>query len=121
MLFSYTLGGTRMTDTTNEQAEQTHTTKEPGSERSASDEQSDFEDLKEASQNFFNTLVRVGMHLATTPVSQLPEEPREHFKNAVSEFTRGLSTLAHELASAAEKVSEDVSIQEKKDAEKDVQ
>ena len=109
-----------MTDTTTEQTGQPHTTEEPGTEIPASDRQADFEELKEASQNFFNTLVRVGMHLATTPVSQLPEEPREHFKNAVSEFTRGLSTLAHELASAAEKVSEEVSTHEKKDAEKDV-
>jgi hypothetical protein len=108
-----------MADTT-EHAGQPHTKKEPGSEIPASDRQADFEELKEASQNFFNTLVRVGMHLATTPVSHLPEEPREHFKQAVSEFTRGLSTLAHELASAAEKVSEDVSVHEKKEAEKDV-
>ena len=109
-----------MTDPTTDQSEQMHSTDEPGTERPASDRQADFEELKEASQNFFNTLVRVGMHLAKTPVSQLPEEPRDHFKHAVSEFTRGLSTLAHELASAAEKISEDVSTHEKKDAEQDV-
>ena len=105
-----------MTDPTTGQSEQTHTTREPGTEIPASDRQADFEELKEASQNFFNTLFRVGMHLARTPVSQLPEEPREHFKHAVSEFTRGLSTLAHEFASAAEQVSEDASMHEKKDA-----
>ena len=109
-----------MTDTTTGQAEQAHTTEAPGTQRSASEGKTDFEELKEASQNFFNTLVRVGMHLASTPVSQLPEEPREHFKQAVSEFSRGLSTLAHELASAAEKVSEEMSTHEKQDAEKDV-
>ena len=96
------------------------TTEAPGTQRPASDGKTDFEELKEASGHFFNTLVRVGMHLATTPVSQLPEEPREHFKHAVSEFSRGLSTLVHELASAAEKVSEEVSMHEKQDAEQDV-
>ncbi len=109
-----------MEDTRSEQAEQIHTPETSGTERPASDVQSDFEELKEASQHFFNTLVRVGMHLATTPVSQLPEEPREHFAKAVSEFTRGISTLAHELANTVEKVSEEVSMHEQKDAEKDV-
>ncbi len=98
-----------MEDTRTEQADQTHTPKEPGTERPATDVQTDFEELKEASQQFFNTLVRVGMHLATMPVSQLPEEPREHFTNAIREFTQGLSTLAHELANTVEKVSEEVS------------
>jgi hypothetical protein len=104
-----------MEDTRSEQAEQTNTTEAPGTQRPAPDVQVDFEELKEASQNFFNTLVRVGIHLTTTPVSQLPEEPREHFAKAVSEFTQGLSTLAHELANTVEKVSEDVRQQEKKD------
>jgi len=105
-----------MEDTRSEQAEQNNTTETSGTERPASDVQADFEELRQASQDFFNTLVRVGIHLATTPVSQLPEEPREHFANAVSEFTRGLSTLAHELASTVEKVSEEVNLHEKKDA-----
>ena len=105
-----------MTDTKDQQTEQTNTTEAPGTERPAPDEQADFEELKEATQHFFNTLVRVGMNLATTPVSQLPEESREHFANAAREFTRGFSTLAHELANTVEKVSDDVSKHEKKDA-----
>jgi hypothetical protein len=56
------------------------------------------------------------MHLATTPVPQLPEESREHFANAAREFTRGFSTLAHELANTVEKVSEEVKPNEKMDA-----
>ena len=104
-----------MTDSSDQQAEKTNTTEEPGTQRPAPDVQADFEELKEVSQHFFNTLVRAGMHLATTPVSQLPEEPREHFAKAVGEFTRGLSTLAHELANTVEKVSDDVRKQEKKD------
>jgi hypothetical protein len=109
-----------MEDTTTGQAGQTHTTEEAGTEISASDSQADFKELKETSRQFFNTLVRVGIHLATTPVSQLSKEPRGHFTNAVSEFTRGLSTLAHELANAVDKVTEEVSVNEKNDAEKDV-
>ena len=105
-----------MTDTKDQQAEQTNTTEAPGTGSQAPDEQADFEELKEATQHFFNTLVRVGMNLATTPVSQLPEESREHFANAAKEFTRGFSTLAHELANTVEKVSDDVSKHEKKDA-----
>ena len=105
-----------MEDTRSEQAEHTHTTETSGTQRPAPDVQADFEELKEVSQHFFSTLVRVGMHLATTPVSQLPEEPREHFAKAVSEFTHGLSTLAHELANTVEKVSDDVSKHEHKDA-----
>jgi hypothetical protein len=92
-----------------------HTSEAPDTERPASNVQADFEELKEVSQHFFNTLVRVGMHLATTPVSQLVEEPREHFAKAASEFTQGLSTLAHELATTVEKVSEDVRKPEQKD------
>jgi hypothetical protein len=105
-----------MEDSRSEQTEQANTTETSSTQRPESDVQADFEELKEVSQHFFNTLVRVGMHLATTPVSQLPEEPREHFAKAVGEFTRGLSTLAHELASTVEKVSNDVSKQEKNDA-----
>lgn len=109
-----------MEDPTNSHAEQTHTTEMPDNETPASGEQSDFEELKEASQHFFNTLFRVGVHLAKTPASQLPQETREHFANAVGEFTRGVSTLAHELANTAEKVAEEVNMNGKKDAEKDV-
>jgi hypothetical protein len=105
-----------MEDTRGEQAEQANTTEKSGTQRPESDVQTDFEELKEVSQHFFSTLVRVGMHLATAPVSQLAEEPREHFAKAVSEFTQGLSTLAHELANTVEKVSEDVRQHEKKDA-----
>ncbi len=105
-----------MTDTKDQQKEQTHSTEESGTQRPAPEVQADFEELKEATQHFFTTLVRVGMNLATTPVSQLPEETREHFANAAREFTRGFSTLAHELATTVEKVSEEVKPNEKKDA-----
>ncbi len=104
-----------MEDTTKEQAEQTQTTETPGSETPTPDEKSDRDELKEASQQFFRTLFRAGIHLAVTPVSMLPEEPREHFVSAGREFTRGLATLAHELADNFDKIVDDV----KKDVGKD--
>src|SRR6266566_4166226 len=100
-----------MADTMTEQAEQA-----PGTETPAPDEKSDRDELKEASQQFFSTLFRVGVHLALTPVSLLPEEPREHFVSAAREFTRGLTTLARELADNVDKIVEEV----EKDLEKDL-
>ena len=105
-----------MADTTNTQTEQTHTMEAPFTETPTPDEQSLRDELKEASQQFFSTLFRVGVHLALTPVSLLPEEPREHFTSAVSEFTRGLSTLVHELADNVDKIAEEVRMDVKKDS-----
>jgi hypothetical protein len=106
-----------MADTTTVQAEQTYTTETSGTEIPTPAGQSDFEELRQASQHFFNTFVRALIHLARMPVSQMSEESREHFTNAVGEFTRGLSTLAHELANSVEKVAEEVSMHEKKDVQ----
>jgi hypothetical protein len=97
-----------MEDPTNTQAEQTHTTEMPGAEIPAPDRQSDRDELKEASQQFFRMLLRAGVHLAMTPASLLPGEPREHLANAGSEFTRGLARLAHELADTLDKIVEEV-------------
>jgi hypothetical protein len=105
-----------MADTMTEQAEQTHTTQAAGTETPASGEKSDREELKEASQQLFSTLFRVGVHLALTPVNMLPAEPREHFTSAVSEFTRGLTTLARELADNVDKFVEEVNMNVKKDS-----
>ena len=104
-----------MEDTTNTQAEQTHTTEMPGTEIPTPDEQSDRDELKEASQHFLRTLLRAGVHLAMAPVSLLPEEPREHFASAGSEFTRGLASLAHELADTFDKIIEEVNMDVKQD------
>ena len=91
-----------MEDTTNGQAEQTHKTETPGTQ--THDEQSDREELKEASQQFFRSLFQAGAHLARTSVHMLPEESREHIVSAGREFTRGLATFAHELADNIEKI-----------------
>jgi hypothetical protein len=104
-----------MVDPTNKQTDKTQSTETPGTEIPTPDEQSDRDELKEASQQFFSTLFRVGVRLAMTPVSMLPEEPREHFASAGRELTRGLATLAHELADNFDKIVEEVKTDVKKD------
>ena len=104
-----------MVDTTKMQAEQAQTTETPGTETPTPDEKSDRDELKEASQQFFRTLFRAGVHLAMAPVYMLPDEPREHFVSAGREFTRGLATLARELAVDSDKMVDEV----KEELEKD--
>ncbi len=93
-----------MADTTKKPAEQTPSMQMPGTEAPAPDKKSDRDELMEVSQQFFRTLFRTGVHLAMTPVTMLPEEPREHFATAGREFTRGLATLAQELAGVFDKM-----------------
>ena len=64
------------------------------------------EELAQATQQFVRSLFRAGVELALLPVNMLPPEPRQHFKAAGREFTRGLATLAHELADDFEKIVE---------------
>ena len=104
-----------MADTTKTQAEQAQTTETPATETPTPDEKSDRDELREASQQFFRTLFRAGVHLAMTPVHMLPEEPREHFVSAGREFTRGLATFAHELADNFDKIVDEVKEDVKKD------
>lgn len=101
-----------MAETKKKQEEQTQTTETPGTETPGY--QADRDELLEASQQFFRSLFRAGVHLALAPVNMLPPEPRDHFKAAGREFTRGLATLAHELADDFEKIVEE----EKEDQEK---
>jgi hypothetical protein len=96
-----------MEDTTKEQAEQTHSAEEPGTETPTPEDKSDRDELKEASQQFFRTLIRTGVHLARTSVNMLPEESREHLVSAGREFTRGLATFAHELADNVDTIVEE--------------
>jgi len=104
-----------MAVTTNTQTEQIHTVEAPVTKTPTSDEQSLRDELKEASQQFFRTLFRVGVHLTLTPVSLLPQEPQEHFVSAAREFIRGLTRLAHELADNVDKIVEEVETNLKKD------
>ena len=103
-----------MAVTTKTQQEQTHKIETPGTEKTASREQLLRDELKEASQQFFNTLFRVGVRLALAPVYLLPEEPREHFVSAAREFTRGFTTLAHELADDVDEIVDEVETNLKK-------
>jgi hypothetical protein len=107
-----------MADTSKTQAGQAQTTETPATETPATEtptpgEKSDRDELMEASQQFFRTLLRAGVHLAMTPVYMLPQEPQEHFVSAGREFTRGLATLAREMADDFEKMVDEV----KKDVE----
>jgi hypothetical protein len=104
-----------MAVTTKTQTEQRHTMEAPGTQTPKPDEPSLRDELKEASQNFLRTLFRVGVRLALTPVALLPEEPQEHFVSATREFTRGLTTLAHELVDNVDKIVEEVGTDLKRD------
>jgi len=103
-----------MAVTTNTQTEQIHTVEAPVTKTPTSDEQSLRDELKEASQQFFNTLFRVGVRLALAPVYLFPEEPREHFVSAAREFTRGCTTLVHELADDVDEIVDEVETDLKK-------
>ena len=105
-----------MADPTNIQAEQPQTTGIPGGDAPASEEKTNFDELRDSSQQFFRALFRTGVQVAMTPVSMLPDEPRQHFLSAGREFTRGLATLAHELSNVFDKIAEET----KSEAEKDL-
>ncbi|HKV59723.1 MAG TPA: hypothetical protein VJO32_15625 [Ktedonobacteraceae bacterium] len=102
-----------MEDPTKNQAEQAQTEETPGVE--GADEKTNFDELRESSEQFLRALFRTGAHVAMTPVSMMPEEPRQHFLSAGREFTRGLATLAHELSNVFDKMAEEA----KGDGEKD--
>lgn len=67
------------------------------------------EELLQATQQFMRSLFRTGVQLALVPVNMLPPEPRQHFKTAGREFTRGLATLVREMADDFEKIVEEPS------------
>lgn len=82
------------------QKEQAQTSKASG----IPDYKSDRDEVRNISQQFFRSLFRAGVHIAMAPVYVMPEEPREHFFAAGREFTRGLSTLAQEIADDFDKL-----------------
>jgi hypothetical protein len=62
------------------------------------DFKTDRDEVRHASEQFFRSLFRAGVHVAMAPMYVLPEESREHFFTAGREFTRGLSSLIHSRA-----------------------
>ena len=70
----------------------------------APDFKSDRDEVRQASEQLFRSLFRAGVHVAMAPVYILPEESREHFFTAGREFTRGLSSLAQEIADDFDKL-----------------
>ncbi|SRR5216683_2073171 len=96
-----------MADTKQKQAENVQEENPQEEQTQASgtpDYKSDRDEVRQMSQQFFRSLFRAGFHLAMAPVYVLPEEPREHFFAAGREFTRGLSTLAQEIADDFDKL-----------------
>src|ERR1700693_170422 len=91
-----------MADTKQKQAENVQEEKTQAS--GIPDYNSDRDEVRHHSQQFFRSLFRAGIHVAMAPVYVLPEEPREHFFAAGREFTRGLSTLAQEIADDFDKL-----------------
>jgi hypothetical protein len=83
-----------------EQEEQTQTSQASG----IPDYKSDRDEVRHASEQLFRSLFRAGVHVAMSPVYALPEESREHFFTAGREFTRGLSSLAQEIADDFDKL-----------------
>jgi hypothetical protein len=107
-----------MAETKSKQAEQTQTTETPETETpgaETSNYQADRDAILEATQQFVRSVLRAGIHMAIAPVNLLPPEPREHFISAGREFTRGLTTLAHELADDFEKMVVEVKEEVKED------
>ena len=100
---------------TKTQKEQTQQIETPGAEKTTSGEQSLRDELREDSQQFFRAFFRMGVHLALAPMYLLPEEPRNHFVNAGHEFTRGFTSLAHELVDAVDKFVDEVETDLKRD------
>ena len=97
-----------MAVTTKTQKEQTQHIETPGNEKTTPGERSLRDELREDSQHFFRTLFRMGVRLTLAPVYLLPKEPRGHFVSAGREFTRGFTSLAHELADTVDKMVEEV-------------
>jgi hypothetical protein len=64
----------------------------------------DRDEVRHASEQLFRSLFRAGVHVAMAPIYALPEESREHFFAAGREFTRGLSSLAQEIADDFDKL-----------------
>ena len=96
-----------MADTKQKQAENVQEENSQEEQTQASgipDYKSDRDEVRHHSQQFFRSLFRAGIHVAMAPVYVLPEEPREHFFAAGREFTRGLSTLAQEIADDFDKL-----------------
>ncbi len=99
------MADTKQKQEENVQEEQTQEEQAQTSQASGiPDFKSDRDEVRHASEQFFRTLFRAGVHVAMAPVYILPEESREHFFSAGREFTRGLSTLAQEIADDFDKL-----------------
>src|SRR5712692_8773305 len=67
----------------------------------------ELEELQQATRRFIRSVFRTGVRLAFLPVKRLPKKPQQHFYTAGREFTHGLATLVHELASSLEEMAKE--------------
>jgi hypothetical protein len=63
------------------------------------------EELKEATRRFFHSLVQTGKSAPLTPITRIPQKPRQHFLAAGAEFTRGWAALIHEIANGIDRLA----------------
>lgn len=80
---------------------------QPEEQATTATHEGELEDLQRATQQFLRSLFRAGVNMALIPVNVLPPEPRQHFKAAGREFTRGLATLVREFADNIEKITQE--------------
>lgn len=64
-----------------------------------------YEAYRQAMRYFAQGLYRTGVGLALTPLSVLPQESQQQFKEAGRDFTNGVATLAHTFASTLDKMA----------------
>lgn len=84
--------------------------KQEGYRRSMRNER---EEIQQATQHLFRSMLHAGIHLALLPVNTLPRKPQQHFQAARREFTSGLAALVHELADGLEEMAHDANISTK--------
>jgi hypothetical protein len=64
-------------------------------------------ELQQATRHFIRGMFRTGVSVALLPVNRLPRKPQQHFQASGREFTRGLASLARELADGLEEMAKD--------------
>ena len=65
------------------------------------------EDVRTSTRNLLASLFKAGASLIALPVSVLPHDSQTHMRTAGREFTRGVASLAREVADALNKATEE--------------
>ncbi|MHB8595581.1 MAG: hypothetical protein ACYDER_02085 [Ktedonobacteraceae bacterium] len=64
-----------------------------------------YEDYRQAVHYFTQGLFRVGAGLVFAPISALPKESQQQFKEAGQDFTCGMSKLVHTFANTLDQMA----------------